>query len=120
MARITMLKNSNEAVEYKAGQVVFNEGDAAEHMYVVLDGSIDITINGVPVGTAEQGEAFGELALIDQTSRSGSAVAKTDCRIVPIDRRRFLFMVTETPNFALQLMGTMAERLRAKDDGLVG
>jgi CRP/FNR family transcriptional regulator, cyclic AMP receptor protein len=99
---------------------VFNQGDEAEQMYVVLDGAIDIIIGGKPVGTAEPGETFGEMALIDQSRRSGTAVAKSDCRLVPIDRRRFLFMVTETPNFALQLMGTLAERLRAKDDGLVG
>jgi len=120
MARITVLRNSDEAVEFEAGQVVFNQGDEADQMYVVLEGAIDITVNGVPVDTAEPGDAFGEMALIDQSTRSGTAVAKTDSRVVAIDRRRFLFMVTETPNFALQLMGTLAERLRARDDGLVG
>ncbi len=120
MARITILQNSTDAVDYKAGQVVFNQGDEADQMYVVVDGAIDITVGGVLVGTAERGEAFGEMALIDQSRRSGTAVAKTDSRIVPVDRRRFLFMVTETPNFALQLMATLAERLRAKEDGLVG
>jgi CRP/FNR family transcriptional regulator, cyclic AMP receptor protein len=120
MARITILQNSSDAVDYKAGQVVFKQGDEGNQMYVVLDGIIEITVGGVPVGTAEKGEAFGEMALIDQSVRSGTAVAKTDSRLVPIDRRRFLFMVTETPNFALQLMGTLAERLRAREDGLVG
>jgi CRP/FNR family transcriptional regulator, cyclic AMP receptor protein len=120
MARITFLQNSDEAVVYKAGQVVFTQGDEAEQMYVVVDGTIDITVGGVPVGTAERGQTFGEMALIDRSRRSGTAVAKTDCRVVPINRQRFLFMVTETPNFALQLMGTLAERLRAKEDGLVG
>lgn len=120
MARITILKNSNEAVDYEAGQVVFKQGDDAEFMYVVVEGTVDIIVNGVPVSTAEPGDAFGEMALIDRSKRSGSAVAKTDSRIVPLDRRRFLFMVTETPNFALQLMGALAERLRAKEDGLVG
>jgi CRP/FNR family transcriptional regulator, cyclic AMP receptor protein len=120
MARISVLQNSNEAVEFKAGQVVFNQGDEADQMYVVVDGGIAITIGGALVGTAGPGEAFGEMALIDGSRRSGTAVANTDSRVVPIDRRRFLFMVTETPNFALQLMGTLAERLRARDDGLVG
>ena len=120
MARITVLKNSDEAVHYEGGETVFSQGDQADYMYVLVDGAVDIVVNDVLVGTAGPGEAFGEMALIDQTRRSATAVAKTDSRIVPIDRRRFLFMVTETPNFALQLMGMMAERLRAKEDGLVG
>jgi CRP/FNR family transcriptional regulator, cyclic AMP receptor protein len=120
MARITVLRNSDQAAEYKAGEVVFSQGDQADHMYVLVDGAVDIVVNDVLVGTAGPGEAFGEMALIDRTLRSATAVAKTDSRIVPIDRKRFLFMVTETPNFALQLMAIMAERLRAKEDGLVG
>jgi CRP/FNR family cyclic AMP-dependent transcriptional regulator len=120
MARITILQQSKDAVEFKAGQVIFSQGDPAEHMYVVLDGAVDIAINGTVVGTAGPGEAFGEMALIDNAPRSGTAVASADSRVVPLDRRRFLFMVTETPNFALQLMGIMAERLRANNDRLVG
>ena len=76
MARITILQNSNEAVDYKAGQVVFNQGDEADHMYVVVDGAIDITVSGVPVGTVEPGETFGEMALIDRSRRSGTRSGK--------------------------------------------
>jgi len=55
------------------------------------------------------------LALIDHGQRSASAIAKTDCKIVPLDEKRFLYMVQETPNFALQVMQIMAERLRRMD-----
>jgi len=120
MARITILQQSKDAVDYKAGQVVFTQGDPAELMYVVIDGAIDIEINGKVVGTVGPGEAFGEMALIENVARSGSAIARIDSRVVPLDRRQFLFMVTETPNFALQLLGILAERLRAKNDLLVG
>jgi len=120
MARITILQNSRDAVDVPAGQVLFNQGDTAEQMYVVLDGEIEVSINGNVVGAAGPGEALGEMALIDRTTRSATAVAKTNARVVPIDQRRFLFMVTETPNFALQLLGIMADRLRANNDKFVG
>jgi len=120
MARITILQNSRDAIEVRAGQVLFTQGDSAEQMYVVLEGDIEVSVNNVVVGHAGPGEALGEMALIDNATRSATAVAKTDARVVPIDRRRFLFMVTETPNFALQLLGIMADRLRANNDRLVG
>jgi CRP/FNR family transcriptional regulator, cyclic AMP receptor protein len=120
MARITILQNSRDAVDFKAGQVIFSQGDPAEHLYVIVDGAVEINVSGTVVGSAGPGEAFGEMALIANAPRSGTAIAKVDCRVVPVDKRRFLFMVTETPNFALQLLGIMAERLRAHNDRLVG
>jgi CRP-like cAMP-binding protein len=52
------------------------------------------------------------MALIDKEARSASARALTDCEIVPVDERRFLFMVQQTPFFALHLLKTIAGRLR--------
>jgi CRP-like cAMP-binding protein len=55
------------------------------------------------------------MALIDQGSRRATAVAKTDCTIIPVSEKHFLFMVEETPFFALILMRTMTARLRRLD-----
>jgi CRP-like cAMP-binding protein len=52
------------------------------------------------------------MALIDNSPRSATAIAKTDCKVVPLDQRRFQFLVQETPFFALQVMTIMATRLR--------
>jgi CRP-like cAMP-binding protein len=55
---------------------------------------------------------FGEMALIDREPRSATAVAETDCELVVIDKRRFWFLVQETPYFAEIVMRVMADRLR--------
>jgi len=52
------------------------------------------------------------LALIDDEPRSATVVAKTDCRLVPVDRRQFEYMVQETPFFGLAVMKVLADRLR--------
>jgi CRP-like cAMP-binding protein len=52
------------------------------------------------------------MSLIDDSPRSADAVAKTACVLAPVDERRFLFLVHETPMFALHVMSVMAERLR--------
>jgi len=59
-------------------------------------------------------ETFGEMAIVDSSPRSATVVAVTDTKLAVIDRRMFLFLVHETPMFALQVMSNMAERLRAE------
>jgi CRP-like cAMP-binding protein len=55
------------------------------------------------------------MALLDKTPRSATAVAKTDCKLVAVDERRFKFLVQQTPHFSLQLMRIIADRLRRMD-----
>ena len=81
-------------------------------MYIVIEGDVDVMVGSTVVETACPGSIVGELALIDDEPRSASAVASTDCRLVAVDRRRFVYMVQETPNFALAVMKVLADRLR--------
>jgi CRP-like cAMP-binding protein len=86
-------------------------------MYAVLDGSVDISVNGKIVETVEKGGIFGEMALIEKENRTGTAVARTETKIVPVDERRFMFLVQQTPNFALHVMRVLSDRLRRMDEG---
>jgi CRP/FNR family cyclic AMP-dependent transcriptional regulator len=56
---------------------------------------------------------FGEMALIDDAPRSATAVAKTDVELVPVSEKQFLFLVSQTPYFALKVMRVLAKWLRA-------
>ncbi len=58
---------------------------------------------------------IGEMALIESASRTASVHAKTECELARIDRKRFLFLITATPGFALPVMRTMARRPRSAD-----
>ncbi len=86
----------------------------------MLDGSVDIVVGMAIVETAERGAVLGKMALIDDSPRSASAVAKTASRLAKIDRRRFQFLVQQTPNFAIHVMKVMAEQLRKMDRLLAG
>ncbi len=113
MSVINYFKNAKEVVEYKAGQPIFLEGEHGKLMYAVREGEVNIIYNDHIIETVGANSFFGEMALVDEAPRSASAVAKTDCLVVPVDHDRFVFLVHETPTFALQVMHTMAERLRA-------
>jgi CRP/FNR family cyclic AMP-dependent transcriptional regulator len=99
--------------QYKAGEVIFKEGDAASEFFVIQSGKVDIRLGNRLLGTLSDHDIFGEMALIDATPRSATAVAATDVKIVPVGEKQFLFLVSRTPHFALNVMRVLARRLRA-------
>jgi len=107
-----LFSNDPNAERFAAGQCVFREGEPGEHLFVVVKGAVDIVIGGNVVETVEEGGIFGEMALVEEKPRVATTVVRADAEIVRIDRKRFMFLVQQTPFFSLQLMGIMAERLR--------
>jgi CRP/FNR family transcriptional regulator, cyclic AMP receptor protein len=118
MVKLELFKNEDRYDEFSQGQTIFKEGDAGGPMYVVLQGNVTLSINGREIEHLEAGGVLGEMALIDTSPRSASAVAASDCRLVPIDQRRFTFLIQQTPNFALQIMRIIVDRLRRMDQKL--
>jgi len=102
----------------EAGEVIFQQYDLGCEMYVVLEGQVELRLGANTAETLGPGEPFGEMALIDQAPRTGTAVAKTACKLAVIPEKRFLFLVQTTPYFALQLMKVMADRLRRMNERL--
>jgi CRP/FNR family transcriptional regulator, cyclic AMP receptor protein len=107
-----LLRHESDVRALTAGEVIFAEGQAGDFMFAVLDGEISIQKNGKVLETVRSGGVFGEMALIDEQPRSASAVAITDAHIVAIGRKRFVYMVQQTPYFALEIMHVLADRLR--------
>jgi CRP/FNR family cyclic AMP-dependent transcriptional regulator len=111
---INLFKNVDDAEPYAPGATIFKEGDSPEGvMYVVQEGEVDIVLHGERIETIGPGSFLGEIGLVDKKPRSATAVAKTECRLVAIDQKRFNFLVQQTPYFAIEVMQTIAERLRA-------
>ena len=112
MNTLELFRNESSVDGYSPGQVIFKEGDAADRMYVVKDGEVEVRIGDQVVGVMQAGDLLGEMALVDTSPRSATAVARTECRLVPIDQRRFTFLVQQTPFFSLHVMRVLADRLR--------
>ncbi len=110
-----LFRHETDLIHVAAGEHVFKEGDPGNIMYVLMSGEADIVVGSAVVEKAMPGSMLGELALVDDVERTATVMAVTDCALVPIDVKRFLFLVQETPNFAVHVMKVIAKRLRNMD-----
>ena len=104
--------NNIETRFFKAGTTIFREGEEAHELFVIKSGEVRIQIGNRTVSELTADQIFGEMALIDNEPRSASAIAVTDVELVPVSEKQFLFLVGQTPYFALKVMRVLAQRLR--------
>ena len=110
-----LFRNADTIRDIPAGTVIFEAGESGTEMYGVVEGEVEIRLPSGAARSIGPEQTFGELALIDSAPRSGTAVAVKDTKLAVINRRTFLWLVHETPTFALQVMSSIAARLRAVD-----
>jgi CRP-like cAMP-binding protein len=106
--------------EYDVADVIFEEGSTGRELYVVLEGKIDIVKDSgatrTTIVTLGKGEFFGEMAVIDGSSRSATAVAAAPkTKVMRINHARFVYLVSQQPAFALMIMDALSKRLRASN-----
>lgn len=109
----SLLTNNFNTRTFKAGETIFSAGDTGKEMYIVKSGSVEIRHNGRTLETVGPQGVFGEMAIIDGAARSASAAAAADSEVVTLNERQFVYLVGETPYFAVNVMRVMAARLRA-------
>jgi CRP-like cAMP-binding protein len=105
-------------VRHWADTVVMREGQTGAFMYVVKSGRIAISIRGSVVETAHPGGIFGEMALVDQSPRTATATAETECELLQVDRPSLLAAVQAQPAFAMAMLRAVADRLRYMNEQL--
>jgi len=114
---LQVLATSVTSKPFKAGQLIFNQGDAAGEMYIVADGHVNIHLPGdgsmrVSLKDIARGEYFGELALFDDKPRSASALATTEAVLLELTRDTLSSYIERRPRAAMAILRTMSERLR--------
>ena len=113
---LELFKSADEIQKYTTGDVIFSTGDTGDHMYAVVNGTVEIKVGNNIVEIVEPGGFFGEMALIDNSPRSATAIAGDMCQLAHVNQKQFLRMVEHTPFFAITVMEKMAERLRHMDE----
>ena len=113
-----LARMNNATRSFKAGDIIFKEGDPAKEMFFVQSGEVEIRLGNHLLDTVGERSIFGEMALIEDAPRSATAVAVSDVTLVPVAEKQFVFLVGETPYFALKVMRVLAQRLRSMNKAL--
>lgn len=101
---------------YKRGDVLFNQGEPSEALYLIKDGSFKLVRGNedgkeVILQVAGKGEVLGEAALFRAGEHPVTAVAMEDSRVCSLSRRRFEKVLRESPDLALQVIFSLGSRL---------
>ena len=99
-----------------AGEVLMEEGGLGDALYVILDGTFEITKRSQErdlwIATRGPGEMLGEISLLERTPRSATVRAATDCRVLRICREDFEQLLTKSSSAAMAMLRTVTSRLR--------
>jgi CRP/FNR family transcriptional regulator, cyclic AMP receptor protein len=104
-----------------AGDTLFQVGDPGESLYIVQSGEIELFIKDtagqrIPLAIMSKGEVFGELALLDRSPRTATAVALADANLLELDRDDLLLLFRTSPAAALRLLAAMGRMTRKADE----
>jgi hypothetical protein len=98
---------------YERDGVLFEDGDPGDALYLLLAGSVEIIKAGRTIATLPPGTAFGEMALLDEPTRSATAVAATPCEALVISRDAFFGLLRANPNLAVKVLWNLSIQLSA-------
>ena len=114
--------------DYHSGEAIFHQGDPGLGMYIILKGQVQIVNtqnpdNLIVYSELSDGDFFGDLALVDESDRSATALATADTRVVAFFRPELTDILTRFPNLGnkilMNLAKVTAQRLRRTNDLLI-
>jgi CRP-like cAMP-binding protein len=113
------LVHSLHARTYRAGEVIFVEGDIGRALFILESGAVELTrrdANGAPVRlyTLKPGEFFGEMALLESLPRSATATATEASRLHLLYRTKLDALLHSQPRIGVTILGHLARLLSAR------
>ena len=117
---LDLLKRNSRKLSFRKGQVIFREGESSDALYVIEQGSVEISAR---IGPRERrvfaifgpGDYFGEIAVIDSKPRSATATAKERTVLACISRDKVWRMFEKTPRLLVTMIHGFSHRLREFD-----
>jgi CRP/FNR family transcriptional regulator, cyclic AMP receptor protein len=113
---LQQVSNLATRIDFPAGKVLAQEGEAGHEFVVILDGEVEIRKGDEVIATRGPGSYVGEIALLEHRPRTATVVAKTALVADVIGQREFNTLLNDEPQIAEALKAKSAERLQELGD----
>ena len=110
-----LFSHETNPVRLAPGETLFHAGDAPDGMFILLEGALDVIVEGKVVENSVRGAIIGEMALIDQSPRGATVIAREPSSLAKLDGPRFQRLIQQNPFFATHVMKVLADRIRHLD-----
>ena len=101
---------------HAAGDVIYNEKDAADSMFLVVEGQVRLHKDGLDITVAGPGEAFGTWALFDEEPRVSAATSQEEAMVLRLDKDDFIDLLADNVEITQGVLKALVTRVR----GLIG
>jgi CRP/FNR family transcriptional regulator, cyclic AMP receptor protein len=108
-----------DIVDLPADRRIMSQGERGAEMFVLVSGTAHIERDGESLGDRGPGEVLGEIALLDGGPRTATVTLTEPSRLLVLARREFQTLLDEFPEVRLQILETVAHRLRSLDHSVV-
>ena len=105
---------------YNPGDVIIRQGDRADFVFNLSEGTAEVVVDGVTVGAIEEGEIFGAMAVLTNADRTATVVAKSRCSVVKVPKEQFSDLIKSNPATIHSLLTDMANSITNLNEQLVG
>jgi len=117
---IEEIKKSCRIRRYNEGKILFFKGEKANSFFIVLNGEIKIIRTSDSgrekiLKKMKKGDFFGEMGIIEEKQRSATAVVNKNSTLIILDKERFLYLLKQYPEIALNMITDLSKRLRKAD-----
>lgn len=106
-------------LHFSAGETIITQGESADKVYTLLEGSADAICDGVKVGEVHANEIFGALAVFTRQPRMASVVATSDCTVLAVRKEEFVDLIDHQPQIFLGLIEEMAAKINQLNNQLL-
>ena len=114
-AKLKLLAFTSERVSYRAGEVLFHQGDAGDAAFVLLAGHADVIVDGptgpIKVADLEENAIVGEIAILCDVARTATVKAATPVEALRISKDHFFKLMSDFPEMTIEVVRVLADRL---------
>lgn len=101
------------------GEAIISQGDEAEYVYTILEGTADVSVDGVKVGEIKEEEIFGAMAVLTGQRRAATVTARGSCSVMMVARDDFASLVNSHPNLFINLLRDMTRTIVSLNERVV-